>query len=239
MYVSSSNPFFANCCSYLHACNEQFKLDYLNFDNNFSNYLKKRFKLKRNYVPSLIETFESQLIDLVRFHIKMKEYANFYKSVGLELCNEILKRKLHFRVFDDVAESNTGTLFFQLFGNVIYFACILFQLEQDNYFIRFLFVFVTCFQSIYDPDLRLFFDIFGCVISLSTSAVLCYSGSRGIQTLISCGEVAFNVGWYTYPVTMQKITKLLIQRSQQATRFTGYEILSCTVETFGKVNTKN
>lgn len=121
MYVSSSIPFFANCCSYIHACYEQFKLDYLNFNNNFSKYLKKRFKLKRNYVPPSIETFESQLIDLVRFHIKIKEYANFYKSVGLELFNEIVKRKLHFRVFDDVAESNSGTLFFQLYGNVIYF----------------------------------------------------------------------------------------------------------------------
>lgn len=94
------------------------------------------------------------------------------------------------------------------------------------------------FQTLYNRGLGFFYSIFGCFISLSTSFVLCYSGSRGSQTLISCGDAAYNVDWYSYPVNMQKITQLLIQRSQRTTRFKGLKILSCTIETFGKVSTK-
>lgn len=73
MYISTLIPYFANCCSYIHACYEQFKFDYLNFNDNFSKLLKNRLKFSRRHTPSCYEPFNSQLIDLVRFHIKIKE----------------------------------------------------------------------------------------------------------------------------------------------------------------------
>lgn len=97
---------------------------------------------------------------------------------------------------------------------------------------------VAFFQSLRHLGLGLFFNLFGCFTSLSTSFLLCYSGSKGSETMMSFGDVAYNVDWYRYPVNIQKMTQLIIQSSNQTACFTGFKILSGTVETFGKVSTK-
>lgn len=46
----------------------------------------------------------------------------------------------------------------------------------------------------------------------------------------------YNSNWFEYPTKLQKYAILTIARSQQPVYFTGFGLISCTSEVFGKVS---
>lgn len=52
------------------------------------------------------------------------------------------------------------------------------------------------------------------------------------------GDIIYNERWYTYPNALQMYVILIIQNSQRNRYLSGFNIVYCNVETFGKVNAK-
>lgn len=49
------------------------------------------------------------------------------------------------------------------------------------------------------------------------------------------GDTAYNTSWFDYPLELQKHFILIIARSQEDVHFTGFNLVRCTLEVFGKV----
>lgn len=50
------------------------------------------------------------------------------------------------------------------------------------------------------------------------------------------GDAAYDSNWYDFPLELRKYIFLMIVRSQKPIDFTGFGIIHCSLENFGKVS---
>lgn len=81
-----------------------------------------------------------------------------------------------------------------------------------------------------------FFHIVCILCSLIWPSCFCYFASVTTEKVSSVGDIAYCSNWYEYPIHLQKYVTLVIVRSQEPMYFTGFNLIRCTVETFGKVS---
>lgn len=122
-------------------------------------------------------------------------------------------------IFRLVADISSGTIFYQLVGNVILVALGIYSFEQKvQHFDIFTFL---SFASIFS--------------GLAWSFILCYSGTLSSDFVASIGDVAYNGNWMEYPIIYRKYILLMIIRSDCTPLFTGFKLFRCNLETFAKV----
>lgn len=85
LVTSTLIPYFANCCCYIGACSEQFKSNYKHLSHDFLKFLERSSKSNapstdNNQIRPTMSEIQSQLTDLVRFHIKMFEYVLLFAN---------------------------------------------------------------------------------------------------------------------------------------------------------------
>lgn len=99
----------------------------------------------------------------------------------------------------------------------------------------YVFTFLFNFQSEFDAVLFVI-DIVVVICALTWCLLFCYFGDMASNRLSSIGYSAFSADWYNYPVKWQKFLVLMIKRSQRPANFKGLQLITCTLEVFGKVN---
>lgn len=98
--------------------------------------------------------------------------------------------------------------------------------------IKWLYMFL---QSTFDFVL-FFIDIVCIVCALLWCGFYCYFGNMASDRLSSLGDTAFATDWYNYPVEWQKFVILIALRSGKPVYFKGLNVITCTLEVFGKVS---
>lgn len=93
---------------------------------------------------------------------------------------------------------------------------------------------IFCFQSTFDLTPFLL-NIICMICSLAWSYLLCKFATLATEYIASLGDFAYNSNWYDYPPQLQKYMVLVIARSQEPIYFSGFSLVRCTLEVFGKV----
>lgn len=63
----------------------------------------------------------------------------------------------------------------------------------------------------------------------------CYFATMASDRLLSIGDAVIATDWYNYPVKWQKFVILIALRSGKPVYFKGLNVITCTLEVFGKV----
>lgn len=84
------------------------------------------------------------------------------------------------------------------------------------------------------------FEIFMCLnnqlIQTIFCYVLCYFATKITYIVGEISTITYGSLWYNYPVKEQNFLLLMLQRSQQEFRFTGFGIINATMATFLSVS---
>lgn len=95
------------------------------------------------------------------------------------------------------------------------------------------------FQSLSSATVNyqiLFISGIALVVTTSITLAFCYLSTRMTEKLSALGDVGYNSLWYKYPDhSCQAFILKLIILTQRPRYFSGYGIVSCTLEVFGKV----
>lgn len=62
--------------------------------------------------------------------------------------------------------------------------------------------------------------------------VTCNYSTNVLGKMSEIADIAFDAHWFTFPVDDQKLFPMVIQRTQKQTRLSGYQIITCSRETF-------
>lgn len=62
--------------------------------------------------------------------------------------------------------------------------------------------------------------------------VTCNYLTNVMGSMRQIARIAFDAHWYTFPVADQKLFPVVIQRIQKQIRLTGYNIVTCSRDTF-------
>lgn len=104
-------------------------------------------------------------------------------------------------------------------------------------FIFFFFLILLFLKLKVEFEVVVFFFRIICLACASIwPSCFCYFASQTTERVSSVGDVAYCSNWYEYPTHLQKYVTLVIVRSQQPMYFTGFNLIRCSIETFGKVN---
>lgn len=136
----------------------------------------------------------------------------------------------------------SGSIFSQLFCNVVFFAMAMYQMEmvRNSFFaivrlLRFMFFF-SFVQTLENIDIAFFYSVLCMFVGLAWTFLLCFFATSAAESLTSIGNIAFNSNWYRYPSRIQRHSVLLIARSQKPIYFSGFKMVRCTLESFAKVS---
>lgn len=66
--------------------------------------------------------------------------------------------------------------------------------------------------------------------------ILCLFGNLVTSEAESVAEAAYDTNWYSYPVELRIFIMLAIRRTQRPLHFSGYRVVVCTLENYGKVS---
>lgn len=66
--------------------------------------------------------------------------------------------------------------------------------------------------------------------------VTCNYATNVTGKLSTVTDIVFDANWYEFPVVEQKLIPLVIHRTQKQIRLTGYNIITCSRETFVTVS---
>lgn len=64
----------------------------------------------------------------------------------------------------------------------------------------------------------------------------CFYASNTTDRIALIGNDVYDLNWYDYPSNVRKFMILIIVRSQRPMYLSGYHLINCTLETFGKVS---
>ncbi|XP_055304812.1 odorant receptor 67a-like [Sitodiplosis mosellana] len=159
-----------------------------------------------------------QNIDQIRQVKKRTAYHKLRRDIQENLHQAI---DLHVKVIDIfrmVADINGGTIFSLLPVNAVFLAISMYRMENLE-------LNLISFAQ----------DILYIVSSLCWPYVFCRFATHVTDQMVSIGRIAYEVNWYDSPVVWQKYLILIISRSQQKVYFTGFNLITCTLETFAKV----
>lgn len=62
--------------------------------------------------------------------------------------------------------------------------------------------------------------------------VTCNYSTNVLGKMSEIADIVFDAHWFTFPVDHQKLFPLVIQHTQKQTRLSGYQIITCSRETF-------
>lgn len=135
-----------------------------------------------------------------------------------------------------VADINSGVIYSLLPVNVIFVALTMYNSEHVNMLLTYenpnlLFHFQSSFDWV-----MLTFHLICLISSMCWPFLFCYYSSLVTEQTSSISDIAYNTNWYEYPPEYQKYMILIIARSQELTYFTGFNLIRCSLETFGKVS---
>lgn len=83
--------------------------------------------------------------------------------------------------------------------------------------------------------LEFFFQIIVVFVSLIWIILHCYYADSTTDRMEEISYKIYDSKWFELPVHLQKLSTLVIIRSQGLFRFNGLKIVYCTLETLGKV----
>lgn len=112
-----------------------------------------------------------------------------------------------------------GSLFFQMMICAVFIAFILSSLNDNLQNIQFEMV-INLFSLL----LELLLNYFSCAYAHSVT-------SHAMEV----AETTYMSGWYRLPVAQQKIVQFMIFRAQEPFYLKGYQIFTCSMETFAAV----
>ena len=73
------------------------------------------------------------------------------------------------------------------------------------------------------------------VCGLAWSFLHCYFATFATERISSTGDAVWSTNWFDYSPEMRQYVPLIIARSQKPALFTGFNLMPCTLEMFGKV----
>lgn len=85
---------------------------------------------------------------------------------------------------------------------------------------------------------NLSFQLIYMACSLFWPFLHCYYASSITQEIEDTGITAYASNWFDLPIKFQKYITLIMIRAQQSLDFTGLDIISCNMETLGKVKNR-
>lgn len=132
----------------------------------------------------------------------------------------------------------------QLFCNIIYMSCAVFELDlvkfmidSSNWYISSFKIKSNQFQKVQDID----FDIFLLLIVLSTSGLslflFSFFGKMATESYEKMAISLFESDWPKLPVHLQRFVLLMIQNAQIPLQYHGFHVISLNLETYSKVST--
>ena len=66
--------------------------------------------------------------------------------------------------------------------------------------------------------------------------LFCYYATFATDRLADLSQTAYNSNWLDWPPEHQNYLILIMARSQEPVRFTGFGLIDCSLEVFGKVS---
>lgn len=79
------------------------------------------------------------------------------------------------------------------------------------------------------------FYVLSVVSTLFWPFLLCHFATVATERINDIGYTAYDCNWFDLPMDFRKCMILIILRSEETIQFTGLNLCSCTLETFGKV----
>lgn len=117
---------------------------------------------------------------------------------------------------DNIQIISTGSFFFQFVIFAIFIAIILSSIDQNLQHIN------------YDVVINLFCLCLQILLNFTTCKYAQSVSSRSLEV----AEIVYGSLWYRLPCSQQKIIAFIIERAQKPFYFRGYQIFTCTLDTF-------
>lgn len=165
----------------------------------------------------------------------LARFPCLFEITWIQMCFFLL----NFRIFDMQSEIHSGTIFALLPPNVLLMAISLFTTEHVNIFCiqawsDWIFYWIPKFQSNFDITLFLVGGI-SLIVSLCWPFLCCYFATLTSDRIFLISHVVYGSKWHLYPLKLQKYITLVIARSQQDAQLTGFNLIGCSLFTFGNV----
>lgn len=143
-----------------------------------------------------------------------------------------------------LSETYTGSMFALMVMNAPYLGISFYNLEHVrnpgfNLQSTFYYHCFDFFQSGAGMSLegagRIGFPIVVLVSGLLWPFFLCHFGSFTTERIRSIDETVYNANWFDYPADVRKYIILVMVRTRSNINFSGFNMISCNLEVFGKV----
>lgn len=143
------------------------------------------------------------------------------------------------RIFKMIVDIESGIIFSLLPVNVITISAAMYTMEHvrelNCSFFSILKIYMLFeFQSNFDP-ITLSMNIIGIVCTLIWPTCFSYFANLATDRVLKNGDIAYALNWYDHPIELQKYVILMIARSHERNVFTGYGLILCSLEAYGKV----
>lgn len=67
-------------------------------------------------------------------------------------------------------------------------------------------------------------------------SLYCYHATKVTARVSLMGDTIYDLDWFEYPIKLQKLIVLTIARSQKPGKFSGLDLIDCTLEALTKVS---
>lgn len=67
-------------------------------------------------------------------------------------------------------------------------------------------------------------------------AIICYFATYSTNRVSTINEAVYDLNWYDYPQDVRKYILLIMAQAQVPIFFSGFKMVHCTLEIFGKVS---
>lgn len=78
-------------------------------------------------------------------------------------------------------------------------------------------------------------DIIAVICALLWSSLYCHFGNSASDHVLEIGDIVYGLNWFEQPLEMQKYMILIMARSKRRIEFSGFSLITCSMEMFGKV----
>lgn len=79
-------------------------------------------------------------------------------------------------------------------------------------------------------------DIIAVICALLWSSFFCRFGNSAADHVSAIADVAYGLNWFEYPVEMQKYVILIVALANERVEFSGFQVITCSMEMLGKVS---
>lgn len=145
------------------------------------------------------------------------------------------------RLFVEIADSFSGTLFVQLIGGVIFMSTSIFQMEMVRLwkiqsFHNHWYNFCANLQALRNPNIYFLTVLNVLVTSVANLYLYCFAGAIISNNCLLFADALFESNWHRMPKTFQKYFIIMIAETQRPIYLEGYGIIRISLEAFTKVS---